>query len=233
MNIVFCIPGRTYSNNFLLCWSKLLVYCLKNNINPIICNRTSSNVYYVRNMCLGGDVSSGIYQKPFKGKLNYDYIMWIDSDIVFTIKDFKNLLKHQKNIVSGLYLMNKGISFATVKNWDKNFYKKNGYFKFLTYKDIKQHVKQNPNTLLEVEYTGFGWMLIKKGVFEKMEYPWFRPIWEDFGKNENDDKIKEFTSEDVGWCQTILKKGFKIYVDPNIIVGHEKVITYHPSIMSM
>ncbi len=233
MNIVFCIPGRTYSNNFLLCWSKLLVYCLKNNINPIICNRTSSNVYYVRNMCLGGDVSSGIYQKPFKGKLNYDYIMWIDSDIVFTIKDFKNLLKHQKNIVSGLYLMNKGISFATVKNWDKNFYKKNGYFKFLTYKDIKQHVKQNPNTLLEVEYTGVGWMLIKKGVFEKIEYPWFRPIWEDFGKNENDDKIKEFTSEDVGWCQTILKKGFKIYVDPNIIVGHEKVITYHPSIMSM
>ena len=26
---------------------------------------------------------------------------------------------------------------------------------------------------MEVQYNGMGFMLIKKGVFEKVEYPWF------------------------------------------------------------
>ena len=26
-----------------------------------------------------------------------------------------------------------------------------------------------------VDYTGFGWVMIKKGVFERLEYPWFAP----------------------------------------------------------
>ena len=34
--------------------------------------------------------------------------------------------------------------------------------------------------------------------------------------------MKDFTSEDVGFCRTAIEKGFKIYVDPNTIVGHEK-----------
>jgi hypothetical protein len=31
------------------------------------------------------------------------------------------------------------------------------------------------NKPFTVDYTGFGWLLIKKGVFEDMEYPWFAP----------------------------------------------------------
>ena len=31
------------------------------------------------------------------------------------------------------------------------------------------------NKPFTVDYTGFGWVLIKKGVFENMEYPWFAP----------------------------------------------------------
>ena len=26
-----------------------------------------------------------------------------------------------------------------------------------------------------VDYTGFGWVMIENGVFEKLEYPWFAP----------------------------------------------------------
>ena len=26
-----------------------------------------------------------------------------------------------------------------------------------------------------VDYTGFGWVLIKNGVFESLPYPWFAP----------------------------------------------------------
>ena len=51
-----------------------------------------------------------------------------------------------------------------------------------------------------------------------MKYPWFRPIWEHFGSD-----ITEFSSEDVGFCKTAKDLGYNIYVNPDIIVGHEKM----------
>jgi hypothetical protein len=36
--------------------------------------------------------------------------------------------------------------------------------------------KDGKEDLIEVAYTGIGFMLIKKGVFERLEYPWFKPI---------------------------------------------------------
>lgn len=223
LRIIFALPGRSFTNNFLIAWSELLTWCYRNNIIPILSNRYTSNVYYVRNMCLGGDVNRGIYQKPYNGKINYDYIMWIDSDIVFKVTDFINLLKQKKDIVSGLYLMQGGTSYATVINWDSQFFKKNGHFDFLNI--IKHKELQKNNNIITVSYTGLGFMLVKYGVFESIEYPWFRPTWEEFGNN-----IKDFSSEDVGWCKTILKKGYKIHIDLNTVVGHEKSIVLHPSI---
>ena len=97
----------------------------------------------------------------------------------------------------------------------------NGKFHFLTPEDIK-----GKEELMSVDYTGFGWILVKKSVFESMEYPWFKPLWFQFGQAENGSLIKEFCSEDVGWCKTIKKLGYEIFVDPTIIVGHEKTIVY-------
>jgi len=59
-------------------------------------------------------------------------------------------------------------------------------------------------------------MLIKKGVFESMEYPWFRPEFVQVGN------AKDFTMEDVAFCREATRKGYKILVDPTVIVGHEK-----------
>lgn len=223
LTIIFCLPGRTFSNNFLTSWSTLLVWLIKNNIKPIICNRYNSNVYYVRNLCLGGDVRNGIYQKPFNGQIKYDYLMWIDSDIVFTIDDFRNLLLHKKDIVSGLYLMQGGNNYATVLDWDKNYYKQYGSFEFL---NIKKHSEllNNKERLIKASYTGFGFILIKYNVFESLEYPWFRPIWEEFDNN-----MKDFSSEDVGICNILIKKGYDIYIDLHVVVGHEKNTILKPN----
>lgn len=76
--VVFCLPGDSFSGTFLECWSNLLAECLRHNIVPIISRRCSCNIYFVRNMCLGADVSRGKDQKPFDGKIDYDYLMWID-----------------------------------------------------------------------------------------------------------------------------------------------------------
>ncbi|MBD3393020.1 MAG: hypothetical protein GF418_13005 [Chitinivibrionales bacterium] len=93
---------------------------------------------YVRNMYLGGDVMRGPAQKPFGGKLEYDYVMWIDADVLFTPEQFERLLKHDRDIVSGVYLMEGGKACATVKDWDEAFFEKHGHFRFLMPEDVTE-----------------------------------------------------------------------------------------------
>jgi hypothetical protein len=60
--------------------------------------------------------------------------------------------------------------------------------------------------------------LVKKGVFESLKYPWFRPLWKKFGN------VTEFTMEDVSFCHMVKDLGYKVHVHPEVIVNHEKKI---------
>ena len=215
--VIFCLPGREFSGNFLSCWSELLYTCIKNDIQPIISQHYSPLLYYVRNICLGGNNILGIDQKPFGGKLDYDYIMWIDSDMIFNPEQFFKLIKDDKDIVSGLYKMQDNVNYATVENWNKDYDPKTASFKFLTPEIISKR-----KGLFSVSYTGFGWILMKKGVFESLEYPWFQPLWTEYELDGK--KIRDFSMEDVAFCKMIVKKGFEIFIDPEIIIGHEKMM---------
>ena len=234
MRIVFCLPGNSFSGRFLECWTDLFVWCLRNGIQPILSRRESCNIYYVRNMCLGADVMRGEHQKPFNGTLQYDFIMWIDSDIIFTPEHFVKLLNHNKDIVSGIYLMSDRKHFATVMEWDEEYFIKNGGFKFLTQEDLtppRSTPRPSPRgegdesaaadesgevCLLPISYTGMGFMLVKYGVFESMEYSWSKPLEKRIGNAIG------FTMEDVSFCLRAQEKGYKIYIDPTVRVGHEK-----------
>jgi hypothetical protein len=221
--IIFCLPGRTFSDNFLKSWTDLLVELPRNNIQWGLSQKYHVNRYFVCNSCLGGSSIGGKNQKPFQGKIDYDYLMWIDSDQVFKPEHFFNLLNKAKetnvSILSGLYLMQGGNFFATVEDWDKDFFKKNGFFKFLAPEDVS-----NRKQIFKVSYTGFGWLLVKKGVFESLEYPWVRPTWFD------EDGVFEMTTTDCGFMHRAAEKGFSTYIDPTIVVGHEKtsVLTVDP-----
>ena len=69
-----------------------------------------------------------------------------------------------------------------------------------------------------VDYTGFGWVLIKKGVFESLTYPWFAPQMQVFESGE----VQDMCGEDVSFCLDAIKEGYEIWCDPRIRVGHEK-----------
>jgi hypothetical protein len=211
LTVIFCLPGNNFSNDFLCSWSELILWCVKNNIRPIMSSHYDAVVYYVRNKCLGGDVRRGKNQKPYNGQISYDYMMWVDSDIVFTPDHFKKLLERNLPIISGLYLMQGGTHYATVVDWDEKYFEKNGTFQFAQPKDFQG--KTNP---IEVDYTGFGFILAKYGVFESLEYPWFRPIFYNIGN------AYDFCSEDVGICKLLKAAGNKIYIDPTVKVGHQK-----------
>lgn len=211
--IVFCLPGREYSGEFILSWTSLIHHCIQKGHTMYLSQKYTSNVYYVRSKCLGADVRRGEYQKPFDGKLDYDYIMWIDSDIIFTTENFEKLLSNDVDICGGVYLMEGGNQFAVVKEWDEKVFEKNGVFDFLTPDDISKSPR-----LMEVSYTGFGFLLIKRGVFEKIKYPWFAPKFSKIGE------CYDFASEDVSFCLRAKECGFKVYIDPTVWVRHEKKV---------
>jgi GT2 family glycosyltransferase len=211
LKIVFCFPGSSFSGEFLESWTNLMIYCIKHEIKFALQRRGGSVVNFVRTMCIGGAVLRGKDQKPFGGALDYTHLMWIDSDIIFTPQEFQKLLEDDKDIVSGLYLMADNQHFTVVKDWDEEYFAKYGTFNFLQKSDIK-----NQNQLFPAAYNGMGFMLIKKGVFETLQYPWFEPIHQSI-KN-----LEDFTSEDVAFCLKAREKGFEIFVDPTVIVGHQK-----------
>ena len=158
-NILFCLPGRSYSGRFLTCWTNLLVHCVKMGYKINVIQRYSCNLYYVRNMCLGTDVRRGENQKPFDGKLDYDYMMWIDSDVVFTPEQFERLLSHDKDIVSGLYKMENNTHYACVEHWNESEFLKNGHFQFIKPSDIEYRTHK----LIDVNYVGFGFIRFTNG----------------------------------------------------------------------
>ena len=213
MRLIICLPGNNFSGQWLDSFIPFYNWCIQNKITPILSRRESCNIYYVRNMCLGGDSNAGENQKPWQGKVDYDYMLWIDSDNIFSIDNFVKLYNMQKEIASGLYLMQDGKHYATVKDWNEDHFKKHGSFEFLTPSKLKEYKQP-----FVVDYTGFGFILIKKGVFEKLKYPWFRPMWKQFGN------VTEFTMEDVSFCHLIKEQGINVWVHPEVIVKHEKKV---------
>lgn len=213
--IVACIPGVKFSGNFLDNWSIFLTKCLKSGINLSMFRRYSPNIYYSRNMCLGGDIRRGTSQKPFQGE-DYDYILFIDSDILFSFEQLQLLLDSNLDIVSGLYPIDSK-QFSAVLKADDEYFKQNGRFEFITAQDILK--QENP---FPVVYCGLGFTLIKKGVFEQMIYPWFRPLSFNIG-----DEITDFTTEDVAFCFLAKEHNLQVFVHPKVIVGHEKSVILH------
>lgn len=228
INVVFCIPGREFTANFLQSWTNLCNAMYQNGISFALSNAYSPVVYYARSACLRLHVLRGRNQKPFNEEFTYDYLMWIDSDIVFTPENFFVLLQRmQQNrelqILSGLYLMADGHHTTCVDKWDEDYFQQNGSFQFLTLEQTKAKAKEEEtiknNGIFECVYIGFGWCMIRSGVFEQLEYPHFRPEF-----HELKNGIYDFSSEDASFFLEMRKKGIKSYVDPNVLVGHEKMV---------
>ena len=202
MKVIFCVPGNTFSNRFVKCWTALQQELHKQNIEYELMCEYAPNIYYIRGMLLGGNYSHGPSQHPWQGKKEYDYIMWIDSDIVFKPQHFFKLLEHDKDIVSGLYL--KKPQTDSMADIPTSF----ACFVDDDYRNLMTH--EANGELINVRANGMGWMLVKKGVFEKIDYPWFGMI--------------NHHGEDLSFQLRAKDAGFDSYVDTSIIVGHEKEV---------
>ena len=250
---VFCLPGRGVSYQFLKSFVTLAFDLVQNGAAIQISQDYSSMVNFARCKCLGANVLRGPNQLPWDGKLNYDYQLWIDSDIVFNTEKFYQLLlnaipaeaitkeevkqvvknekgedveqtgfklnvdpEKEREIVAGWYCTEDGKT-TSVAHWlDEDDFRTNGGV--MNHETIDSITKRKkPFT---VDYTGFGWLLIKKGVFESegLPYPWFAPKMQIFESGE----VQDMCGEDVSFCLDAKEAGFDIWCDPRIRVGHEK-----------
>jgi hypothetical protein len=220
-SIVFCLPGRGCSFTFLKAFVQLCFDLVQNNMSIQISQDYSSMVNFARCKVLGANVLRGPNQVPWDGKLTYDYQLWIDSDIVFNTEKFWQLCDlalneegEEKEIVAGWYATEDGHT-TSVAHWleEDDFRKNGGVMNHENVEGISK--RRKPFT---VDYTGFGWVLIKKGVFENLEYPWFAPKMQVFESGA----VQDMCGEDVSFCLDAKEAGFDIWCDPRIRVGHEK-----------
>lgn len=212
MNIVFCIPGKSFSNNFLRGWTETIVALSSKGINIILSNKYVPVIHTVRNMVAGGASKFGKYQKPLNGIIPYDYMMWIDSDMVFSALDIIKLIDHDIPIISGWTVLKNQYTSNVCTNMDHEHKRLNGIYPMLSSKEIESI--KHP---FKASFVGMSFILFKPNVFEKILYPWFDPL--PFVESNG---VKTLHGEDVSFCIKLKKAGFDIIVDPSIRVGHEK-----------
>ena len=212
MKVLFCLPGNQFSEHYFHSWNNTIQVMSQNNIEWAYSMNYDPVVFYTRNKILGGNNNFGKNQRPFQGNLPYDWLVWIDSDMVWSGNDVMKLISHQnRDIVSGCYVTADNQHYPIVTDLDYNHLEEHGSFRFMNREEL--NARSEP---FLANYVGFGFLAIKSGVIERMEYPWFRPR---FIERDN---FFDFSAEDVGFCWGAKDLGIDIWVDPTVRVAHQK-----------
>lgn len=214
VDIIFCLPGERFSGNFLTCWTKTLAYITSNPINWMYVNRYTPLIASTRNDMIR--LLPGAYEgdpkniSPFENKIIAKKIIFIDHDMVWNVSDIEKLILSDKDIVGGFYKMQK----LNENNINYLAATKDG--KWLFEEDIK-----NEESLIELDGIGFGLIAIKFDLFNKIKFPWFE-TFDSFDEKEN--SVYNI-SDDFSFCIKAKQLGYKVYGDPTIKLGHEKLLT--------
>jgi hypothetical protein len=207
-NIVICSPGYDFAAEYVESLSETISECSKKNLSVKWLNGQSARVHHARELSISGD-KFDIHrssQKPFNGEFSYDVIVWIDSDISWNKEDFFKLINSEYDVTTGAYLLTD--MTATVYNQ-----------KYLG--GIPNSYILNMKVPEKIQSCGFGFIAMKKGVFERIPRPWFNLEIAPIGQ-ENGLDIYDMLGEDISWCYKAYKAGIDIWFDPNILVTHQK-----------
>lgn len=150
----------------------------------------------------------------------YQKLMFIDADIEFSPEDVAKLWNLNTDIAVAAYSMKR--KDRPLSAW------KDG--------ELLQITSETPE-LLDVDYAGTGFMMIDRGVFEKMkiEHPEYEhiegqdltPCWSFFDCRVEEDKGKRiYLSEDYFFCKRAREMGYSIKMDTTIRLKHWGTYAY-------
>lgn len=124
-------------------------------------------------------------------ELQAEYVLWLDSDMVFPSSTLTRLLSHKKDIIGCNYMRRslplKTVTYTDIRNW-------NSWVPLETDQDI-----------IEVDGTGMGCLLMKTEIFTKIKKPYFKFTYQPL----TDDHL----GEDFTLLQDLKKLDYKVYVD--------------------
>jgi hypothetical protein len=170
-------------------------------------------------------------------KAGAEWILWIDSDMVFREDYLEMLLAHGKDVVGGLCVQRVPPFFSTVYFLDP----RDDMFICL---DSADPNAVTLNSLLRCDATGTAFLLTRTSVFEKLQKPyfsmppsgWFNIVkWAqkvsadpanksclaELDKAISDNKNKpRITGEDLIFAKALYDSGIEVYVDTGALVGH-------------
>jgi cellulose synthase/poly-beta-1,6-N-acetylglucosamine synthase-like glycosyltransferase len=139
---------------------------------------------------------------------DYDYVLYADSDMVFTADDVKRIVSHNADICSGLYVTrhgeNNNVCYSKVIT-RRNF----------PFREPKLIVDTATTGYSPVEAVGFGFCLVKCSVIKTMLKRYkslFEPKWG--------------VGEDIAFCIRAKKCGYSIFTDRDVKLGHIGEVVY-------
>jgi 2-polyprenyl-3-methyl-5-hydroxy-6-metoxy-1,4-benzoquinol methylase len=133
-----------------------------------------------------------------------DFILFLDSDIIMPKGAIDKLVDMNTDIASGLYFA-KGKPYLPVARVLKD-----GKHFFL--EDFEY------NQVIDVAGVGMGMCLIKRDVFSKLTYPYFKFDWVYPKKGE-----PYQVAEDLYFCDQAIKAGYKVKLNTGIVLEHEGI----------
>lgn len=132
------------------------------------------------------------------------HILFIDDDMAFPANALINLLRYDKDAISGLYL-NKNHPHPPV---------------IFELESINRHYLQpGESGLIEVGAAGFGFFLVKTKIFASLDRPFVR-----MGEIQKDKR-----NEDIDFCNRVRAAGYKVYCDLDTVIGHIGTATFWPN----
>lgn len=150
-------------------------------------------------------------QRIGSGEFTYDKILWIDSDISWSEQALDLIIGSDKDIISALYQTGPDGRVA-VNLWDE-------HGRPTVVNKVEFLLHDQP---VKVNGVGFGFVAMKRGVFEAIPRPWFKIL-------EVEVDTADFPinlGEDYSWCLAAERAGFEIWVDPLAKVEHHKETVY-------
>jgi len=210
VNLIIATPGHSLMSVYVRSLLAATQVLASKGITWAWTSEYSSHVADAREMTMNGDnVNDPSEQRPFKGEITYDKILWIDSDIAFTPEDVLKLYESDYDVVSGAYLLANGEVVVYKELFGQGY----------AYDEVLK--MEEP---VKVFGAGFGFFMVKQGVFEKLTRPWFQSPMATKTMSDGTDFTFPIMGEDLSWCKRVNDLGFEIWFDPTVRVTHHKMM---------
>lgn len=136
-------------------------------------------------------------------KRDSDHLIFIDSDNIFPDDMFAKLF----NMILLKADIATGISFKKAYPFYPTIYQRHGEI----FKPITDYQR---DSIIDIDACGMACCMIKREVFEKMEFPWYEVVIHDFTEDEG------IMGEDLCFCKKAKQMGFNIMADTGLVIPH-------------